>query len=132
MLNFGGTTVLVFKDSSDFTASGALVKFNLSLIMDLGSSNFFFKNKHAQLCKFRLWFYFLFPWGLLELDWFYWFQWQYLPEFFCWLFAVMHGVCIVLGFESSIRVLDSSIRSLVWSIMLLLRMPLLRIVILYY
>jgi hypothetical protein len=47
------------------------------------------------------------------------------------MIAVMHGVCIVLGFESSIRVLDSSIRPLVWSVMLLFRMPMLRIVILY-
>jgi hypothetical protein len=83
--------------------------------------------------KFRLWFHFLFSWVLLELDLFYWFQWQYLPEFICWLLTtVMHGVCIVLGFESSIRVLglDSSIRPFVWSVMLLLRMPILRIVIL--
>ena len=82
--------------------------------------------------KFRLWFYFLFSWVILELDWFYWSQWQYLPEFFCWLTTVMHGVCIVLGFESSIGVLDldSSIRSLVWSVLLLHRMPILRIVIL--
>ena len=56
--------------------------------------------------KFRLWFQFLFSWVIFELDLFYWYQWQYLPEFLCWLLTtVMHGVCIVLGFESSIRVL---------------------------
>ena len=41
----------------------------------------------------------------------------------------MHGVCVVLGFESSIRVigLDSSIRPDVWSVLLLFRMLILRI-----
>ena len=85
--------------------------------------------------KFRQWFHFLFSWIIFELNLFYWSQWQYLPEFFCWLLTtVMHGVCIVLGFESSIRVLDLdlSIRSFVWSVLLLHRMLILRIVILIW
>ena len=133
VLGFGGTAALEVQVGNP-NMFRALPKLNLRFLclLDLGKFKFLFKNKHDQICSFRLWFYFLFSWGLLELDWFYWSQWQYLPEFFCWLFAVMHGVCIVLGFKSSIRVLDSSIRSLLWSVMLLLRMPLLRIVILYY
>jgi hypothetical protein len=65
--------VLVFQDS-DFMAGGALIKFNLNHILDLGLFNCLSKNKHTQLCKFRLWFYFLFSWVFLELDWFYWSQ----------------------------------------------------------
>ena len=79
------------------------------------------KNKHEHLCQIRLWFHFLFSWVILELDCFYWVQWQYLPE------AMMPGVCIVLGFISSIRVLDSSIKPFLW-LLLLVRMPKLKIV----
>jgi hypothetical protein len=135
VLGIGGSAALVFP-VGDLITGGALLKFNLSQIwlFDLGSFNFLFKNKHNLLCKFRLWLYFLFSWVRLELDWIYWSQWQYLLEFFCWLLtAVMHSVCIVLGFESSIRILglDSSIRPFVWSVLLIFRMPILRIVILY-
>jgi hypothetical protein len=67
ILVFGGSTVSVFQDN-DLIVSGALLKFNLNHILDLGFFNCLFANKHAQLCKFRLWFYFLFSWVLLELD----------------------------------------------------------------
>jgi hypothetical protein len=71
----GGLTALMFQDG-DLIAGGALLKINPSQIwfFDLGQFNFLYKNKHDQLCKFRLWFYFLFSWVLLELDWIYWSQ----------------------------------------------------------
>ena len=120
MLDYSGSSDLVFQ-VGDLITGGALLKFNLGQIwlFDLGLLNLLSKNKFKQLCKFRLWFYFLFSWVLLELDWIYWSQKQYLPVFFCWLLTtVMHGICIVLGFEFSIRVLslDSSIRPFVWSV----------------
>ena len=69
MLNYGCSIALMFQ-VSDLITGGALLKFNLnqSLLFDLGLFNFLFKNKHDQLCKFRLWFYFLFSWVILELD----------------------------------------------------------------
>ena len=127
MLDFSCSSALVFK-VGDLITGGPLLKFNLCQIwlFDIGLFNLLSKNKHEQLCKFRLRFYFLFSWVVLELDLIYWSQRQYLPEFFCWLLTiVMHGICIVLGFESSIRLL-------VWSVLLLFRMFMLRIVILYY
>ena len=135
MLDFSGSSASVFQ-VGDLITGGALLKFNLGQIwlFDLSFFNLLSKNKHVQLCKFRLWFYFLFSWVLLELDWIYWSQRQYLSEFFCWLLTtMMHSVCIFLGLESSIRVLglDSSIRPFVWSVLLLFRMHILRIVILY-
>ena len=48
-----GSIVLVFQDN-DFIVGGALLKFNLSHILDLSIFNFLFKNKHNQLCKFGL------------------------------------------------------------------------------
>ena len=74
MLDYDGSIALMFQ-VSDLITGGALLKFNLnqSLLFDLGLFNFLFKNKHDQLCKFRLWFYFLFSWVILELDWIYWF-----------------------------------------------------------
>ena len=89
------------------------------------------KNKHEYLCRIRLWFHFLFSWVILELDCFYWIQWQYLPAFFYWWTTVMHGVCIALGFEPLIRFLslELSIMPLVWYVLLLLRMFMLSIVI---
>ena len=61
MLDFSGSSVLVFQ-VGDLITGGALLKFNLGQIwlFDLGLFNLMSKNKHEQLCKFRLWFYFLF------------------------------------------------------------------------
>ena len=54
-------TALVFQED-DLIVGGALPKINQSHIwfFDSGQFNLLFKNKHDQLCKFRLWFYFLF------------------------------------------------------------------------
>ena len=75
MLDFSCSSALVFK-VGDLITGGALLKFNLGQIwlFDLGLFNLLSKNKHEQLCKFRLWFYFIFSWVLLELDWIYWSQ----------------------------------------------------------
>lgn len=53
MPGFVGSIVLVFQDS-DFMAGGALLKFILNHILDLGLFNCLSKNKHTQLRKFRL------------------------------------------------------------------------------
>ena len=51
----GGLAALVFQDGDPITG-GALLKINPSQIwfFDLGEFNFLYKNKHDQLCKFRL------------------------------------------------------------------------------
>ena len=84
VLGFGGTAALEVQvgNSKMFRA---LPKLNprFLCLLDLGQFKFLFKNKHDQICRFRLWFYFLFLWVLFELSWIYWIQWQYLPAFFC-------------------------------------------------
>jgi hypothetical protein len=65
----GGFAALMFQDGNPIVGD-ALLKINPSHIwfFYLGQFNVLYKNKHDHLCKFRLWFYFLFSCVLLELD----------------------------------------------------------------